>query len=135
MSNAVEEAVGKEGKCGCGVGQERPRKVYKPAVDIFEREGEIVLMADMPGVDEKSVDITVEKNALTIYGKVQADEGLEGYKLVYSEYGVGDYRRAFRISDGIDRDGIKASVRQGVLTLVLPKAPAARPRKIEVSAE
>lgn len=132
MSNAVAE---REAKCGCAQEQTRSAKVYKPAVDIFEREGDIVLMADMPGIDGKSVDITIEKNVLTIYGKVAQDKGLDGYELVYSEYGVGDYRRQFSLSDGIDRDKIKATVKHGVLTLVLPKAATALSRKIAVSAE
>lgn len=108
------------------------RRTFTPAVDIFERQSDIVLVADMPGVDEKSVDITVEKNVLAISGTVGAAAELEGYKLVYSEYGVGDYKRAFTLSDEVDRERITASVKNGVLTLVLPKAEAAKSRRIEV---
>lgn len=113
--------------------QTRPRAVYKPRVDIVERENEIVLYADMPGVDEKSVDITVEKSELTIKGKADDTHYVTG-KLIHREYGVGDYERVFTLSDRIDREGIKATVKNGVLTLVLPKAEEAKAKKIEVKA-
>ncbi len=111
---------------------EKKERLYSPAVDIFEQGGEIVLRAEMPGVDEKSVDITIEKNLLSIAGRVEPAEPLGGYKLVYSEHGVGSYRRDFKLTDEIDRDRITASVRNGVLTLAMPKAEAAKGRKIEV---
>ena len=87
----------------------------------------------MPGVDEKAINITLDKDVLTIEGSV----GIEHYKdysLAYAEYGVGDYRRAFTIADGIDRDRIEATVTNGVLRLVLPKAEEVKPKKIEVRA-
>lgn len=88
----------------------------------------------MPGVDEKSVDINLEKNVLSIYGRV--DEGpLETYRPALVEYGIGDYERVFTLSDEIDRDRIQATVKNGVLRVVLPKAKAARSRKIAVKAE
>ena len=86
----------------------------------------------MPGVDEKSVDITLEKELLTIYGRVEP-EVPEKHSLAIAEYGVGDYRRTFTISSEIDRDHIEASVKDGVLKLVLPKAESAKTRKIPVS--
>jgi HSP20 family molecular chaperone IbpA len=112
----------------------RERKVYTPAVDIMERKDDIVVIADMPGADEQSVDITLEKNVLTIYGKVETDMP-EKHTLHLSEYGIGDYQRVFTLTDEVDRDNIQASVKNGVLRIVLPKAATVKTRKIAVKGE
>lgn len=112
----------------------RASRVYTPDVDIIERKDDILVLADMPGVDEKSVDVTLEKNVVTIYGKVQP-EVPEGGTPVYVEYGIGDYERTFTLSDEIDREKIRATVKNGTLRLILPKAEAAKTRKIRVTAE
>jgi len=117
-----------------GAERTRAKKLYAPDVDIIDRQNDIVLTADMPGVDEKSVDITLEKDTLTIYGKVEP-EIPENHRLSVCEYGVGDYQRAFTLSDEIDRDRIQATVKNGVLRLILPKAEAVKARKIPVKAE
>jgi HSP20 family molecular chaperone IbpA len=109
------------------------RKVYVPLVDIVESENSLVLVSDMPGVDDKGVDITVEKNILTIKGAV-GDDVPAGYKLSYEEYGVGDYERSFTLPNEIDRDGIQASMKDGVLRLTLPKVKPAATKKVAVSA-
>jgi len=106
-------------------------KVFIPRVDIHETRDAIVLLADMPGVDEKSVDITLEKNVLTLSGRVEP-AAYEGYRAAYAEYESGDYERAFTLSDEIDRDKIEASVKNGVLKLTLPKAEPVKLRKISV---
>lgn len=107
------------------------RKVFIPRVDICETKDAIVLLADMPGVDEKSIDITLERNVLTLLGRVEPDT-YEGYSAAYVEYDAGDYERAFTLSDEIDRDRIDASVKNGVLRLTLPKAEPVKLRKINV---
>jgi HSP20 family molecular chaperone IbpA len=112
----------------------RERRIYTPHVDIIERKDDIVVIADMPGVDDKSVDITLEKNILTIYGMVDADIP-ENHKLYLSEYGIGDYQRVFTLSDEVDREKIQATVKNGVLRLILPKAEAAKTKKIPVKPE
>ncbi len=134
MADGNKELQKKEVETKEGIERTRARKVYVPAVDIIEQKGEIVLAADMPGVDEKSLDITLEKNVLTLYGRVEPSIP-EGHRLIASEYGIGDYQRTFTISDEIDKDRIGATVRNGVLRLVLPKAESARTRKIAVTVE
>ncbi|MEO5358020.1 MAG: Hsp20/alpha crystallin family protein [Nitrospirae bacterium YQR-1] len=109
----------------------RASKVYTPAVDIVEKAGEIVLTADMPGVDEATVDVTLKDNVLTIYGAVEPVVP-EGYTLSYSEYKVGDYERSFTLSDQIQKDRIEAKLQNGVLKLVLPKVEEVKSRKIEI---
>jgi HSP20 family molecular chaperone IbpA len=117
-----------------GIERTNPRPVYRPRVDILETNNQIVLVADMPGVSENGVDITLEKNVLTIRGTVQPPL-LEGHTLVYAEYDVGDFERAFTLSDQIDREGIEAGVSNGVLRVTLPKAKKAAAQKIKVQAK
>jgi len=111
----------------------RARKIFVPRVDIYETGDEVVVLADMPGVDDKSVDITLEKNVLTINGYVEMPQP-DNFDLTYAEYSIGDYRRSFTLSDEVDRDNIEATVKDGVLRLRLPKAGPARARKIAVKA-
>jgi HSP20 family molecular chaperone IbpA len=109
------------------------RKVYVPLVDIVETDQSLLLISDMPGVDERGVDVNVEKNILTIKGTV-ANEVPAGYSASYEEYGIGDYERSFTLPNEIDRDGIQATIKDGVLRLTLPKAKQAVARKVAVVA-
>lgn len=132
MTDTKRELQKKEAELEKGVEHTRATRVFTPTVDIVEHKNDIVVLADMPGVDEKSVDITLEKELLTIYGRVEP-EVPENHRLAISEYSVGDYKRTFTISNEVDRDHIEASVKDGVLKLVLPKAESAKTRKIPVS--
>lgn len=108
-------------------------KTFVPRVDIYETKDALFLIADMPGVDEKTVDVELEKNILTISGRVENGR-VKDYRLVFSEYEVGDYERTFTLSDAIDREKIKANVKHGVLRLELPKAEEVKPKKIIINA-
>lgn len=110
----------------------RDRRVYVPRTDIYETENGLTLVMDVPGADEKSVDITLEKNVLTINAYQQAAK-YEKHTLAYAEYGAGDYQRSFALSDEIDRSGIEAKVKNGVLTLRLPKVAEVKPQKITIT--
>ena len=116
-----------------GTERTRNQRAYVPRANIYETEENIVVVADMPGVDDKSVDITLEKNELTIYGYVDTQTP-EGYTLAHAEYGIGDYERSFILSNEIDRENIGAVVKDGILRLYLPKAPGMKARKIQVKA-
>ena len=109
----------------------RNQDVFVPQVDIRESETAITLFVDMPGVADDGVDITIEKNVLTIKGSVPKDE-VCGHSLAYSEYAVGDYERTFTVSNEIYREGVEAVLKNGVLQLVLPKAKHALSHKISV---
>jgi HSP20 family protein len=109
-----------------------PTRAFLPTTDIFETEDALTLVLEMPGVDRGNIDVSVENGVLTVEGKINFDN-YKGLQPVYSEYNVGPYRRSFRISSRIDQDKIKAEIRDGVITLVLPKAEEAKPRRIEVS--
>jgi len=104
--------------------------IFVPAVDIYESENELTLLADMPGVPIDNVDIDLNDDQLTIKGTATEED--QGGTALLKEYSVGDYYRQFTVSSAIDREKIKASMKDGVLKLVLPKAEAAKPRKIEV---
>ena len=110
----------------------RAGRTYIPNVDILERDDQLLLMADMPGVKAEDLEIHYEHGELTVHGRVaprpHADPG--GYLL--REYGVGDYYRAFQVGEGISADKIEAVLQDGVLSLHLPKSEAARPRRITV---
>lgn len=112
--------------------QEQERTV-QPAVDVFEDESGITLLADMPGVPRERLEIRVEGDALLIEGSVQpaTPEGLEA---VYAELRIPRYRRSFTLSRELDSAKIDASIKDGVLTLRIPKQAHAQPRRIEVSA-
>jgi HSP20 family protein len=102
-------------------------------VDIFESETEITLLADMPGVSSENVSIDLHENQLTLSGEVEPlISEKEGYLL--QEFETGTFHRQFTLSDRIDQNAITATVKDGVLRLVLPKAEKAKPRKIEVKA-
>jgi HSP20 family molecular chaperone IbpA len=113
--------------------QTRPHKLYTPTADIIDSEDKLVLVADMPGVNHDGVDITLDQNVLTIYGHVEQSD-FPGYNLSYAEYGIGSYKRVFALSNEIDCGGIQASVKNGVLKLLLPKSKRVLPRKIAVQA-
>lgn len=109
----------------------RDRRVAMPRSDIYETKDHLVVVMDMPGVDEKGVDIVLEKSVLTI-SSMPAYEQPEGMNLVYAEYSEGDFKRSFALSDEVDRERIEARVKNGVLYLTLPKAGATKPTKISV---
>jgi len=111
----------------------RPGTYFQPPVDILETPEELVVVADMPGVPSDGVDVDLNGDELTIEGRVARDD-YEGLKPLYVEYGVGGYYRTFTLGEMIDREGIKAQLKNGVLVLRLPKAQAARPRRIAVEA-
>ena len=104
--------------------------VFTPRFDICETEDAYVLAGDMPGVAADGVDIRYEQKTLTIWGKVAPRS--EGVRYWAQEYGVGDYYRTFQVGDEIDASAIEAELKDGVLTVRLPKKVEARPMRINV---
>ncbi len=130
----LSEYEKKPAQATAGVERTKNRRVYVPKVDIIDTKEAVVMYADMPGVDQNSLDVTIDKNVLTISGVVNPPE-FQGRSIAYAEYDVGDYDRSFTISDGIDREKVEAIVKNGVLKLVLHKAPEAAVKKITVRTE
>src|SRR5690349_5416719 len=94
---------------------------FMPVTDIFETDQALTLVVEMPGVKKENVDVHVENDVLTIRGRIDFSN-YEGLQPVYTEYNVGDYARSFQLSSKVDQSKIKAQLRDGVMTLVLPKA-------------
>ncbi len=111
----------------------RERQCFVPKTDIYETEDMIVMLADLPGVNQDSVDITLDKNVLNIDAYNSSNENKD-YSVTYSEYVPGDYHRKFRLTREINRDKIEAVVSDGVLELRLPKAEEAKVKKIPIKA-
>ncbi len=113
--------------------QTRPGAVFSPSVDIYETEQAITLLADLPGVRTEDLKIDLRDSVLTLIGEVQAMEGKDEQHLIV-EYGIGRYYRQFTLSEVIDQERIDAKLKDGVLTLTLPKVEKATPRTIAVTA-
>ena len=114
--------------------QTRPGPLFVPNVDIYESEDGMTLLADMPGVVKDGLTIDLKDNILTIRGNVPQPED-DGPNVIYREYETGDYYRQFTLSEKIAQEEITAALKDGVLTLFLPKSKPASPRRIEVKGE
>jgi HSP20 family molecular chaperone IbpA len=106
-------------------------KYFSPATDIYETPDAVVVTMDMPGVDRSAIDIDLDKDVLTIVGRIDSKK-YEGLEPIYSEYNVGNFTRRFSLSTEIDSEKISAQAADGVLTVTLPKAKTAVARRIEV---
>lgn len=103
---------------------------FQPNVDVCDRGGEVVIVADLPGARPEAIDVAFEDGILSLHAIVPPRD-LPGRSL-RQEYGIGDYRRSFRLGEGFDASLIAADCRRGVLTIRVPRQAAVRPRKIEV---
>jgi HSP20 family protein len=108
-----------------------PARTFVPTADIFEAEPSLTVVLEMPGVDKSNVDISVEDGVLTVQGRLDFSKYQE-LRPVYTEYNIGHYRRSFSLSNKVDQSKISAEMKDGVLTLVLPKAEQAKPRRISI---
>lgn len=111
----------------------KPGLVFTPAVDIFETEAQITLLADMPGVTSKNLNIDLRDDTLTLTGDIDPFEGPDEEDILI-EYEVGKYFRQFTLSEVVDQEKIEANLSDGVLRLTLPKVAKAKPRKITIKA-
>ena len=110
----------------------RPGRTFVPDVDIYETPDSLWLRADMPGVDEQSIEISVNDGVLSVQGQV-AVKDYENLAPIYTEYNVGNYARRFTLANTIDAERISARMKNGVLELELPKAEKAKPQRIAIS--
>ena len=109
-----------------------PARTFVPITDIFETDQALTLKLEMPGVAKDRVEVRVENDVLTIEGHI--DFGVyENLRPLYTEYNVGNYARTFQLSSTIEQDAISAALKDGVMTLVLPKVERAKPRTIQVN--
>ncbi len=111
----------------------RDQPVFSPATDIYEQEDAILVFCDMPGVEEKNVNVTLEDDELRVLGYQEGGDP-EGMQALHRGYRTGAFRRSFTLATDIDREKIRAKLTNGVLRVTLPKAERAQPRRIQIEA-
>ncbi|MBA4395760.1 MAG: heat-shock protein Hsp20 [Desulfobacca sp.] len=131
LNSSKELQAKKKTEVQSGAEQTRPGLVFTPAVDIFETEKELILLADMPRVKPNDISIDLKDNTLTIAGNVDSPKKRDEVD-IFMEFRTGNYFRQFTLSEMIDQSKIEARMKDGVLKLVLPKVEKAAPRKIIV---
>jgi HSP20 family protein len=108
-----------------------PGRHYIPYADIYEIDDALCVVMEMPGVERANLDVALENDVLRVDGQIDFSK-YEGMEPVYTEYSIGHYTRSFTLSNKIDRERISAQLDDGVLTLTLPKAKEAEPRRISI---
>ncbi|MDZ4684749.1 MAG: Hsp20/alpha crystallin family protein [Planctomycetaceae bacterium] len=108
--------------------------VFTPPIDIFETDDGLVLLADLPGVTAETLELQVQDNKLTLFGRV-SEQAPSDARLVHGEYQVGHFLRSFILSDEVDHERISAKLNLGVLEVMLPRVKRGEPRRIQVAIE
>ena len=108
-----------------------PARVFLPMADIYETQNALSVILEMPGVEKNNVEIRVEDDVLNVKGQLDLSK-YQGLLPLYTEYNVGHYARSFQLSSKIDQNKISAELKDGVLSLTLPKVNEAKPRTIQV---
>jgi HSP20 family protein len=109
-----------------------PARIFVPTADIYETADALNVILEMPGVEKSNVDIQVNDGVLRVEGRLDLSK-YQGLQPLYIEYNIGHYARTFQLSNKIDQDKIAAEMKDGVLSLLLPKAEEAKPRTIRVN--
>jgi len=109
-----------------------PARIFVPPADIFEGENDLTVVLEMPGVEKANVDIRVEDGVLNVQGRLDLTK-YQGLQPLYTEYNIGHYSRSFRFSNRVDHNKIGAEMKDGVLSLKLPKSEEAKARTIQVT--
>jgi HSP20 family protein len=108
-----------------------PARVFLPNADIYETPSDLQVVLEMPGIEKNNVDIRVEDGVLQVEGRLDLSK-YSGLQPLYTEYNVGHYARSFQLSSKIDQTKIAAEMKDGVLSLTLPKVEEAKPRTIQI---
>ncbi len=128
MDRIFEDLMGREK-------EEWARASWYPPVDIYETENEIVLKAELPGVDQKDLEIKVEDDTLILRGEKKVERDAKTENFLRAERVYGTFQRTFTLPQTVDREKIRASLKNGVLTLILPKKEEVKPKQITVQVE
>lgn len=118
-------------ECQSEVAKPRTSGTYRPRVDIRETDDSFLLVADVPGAGEDDIELSIEKDVLTLSAHVE-EQTFDEYEPFWRGYGVGNWSRSFRINEGIEREGIDATIKDGVLRVSLPKGKTALKTSIAV---
>jgi HSP20 family molecular chaperone IbpA len=131
MSESQDLAVREKKELAGKQEQTVPGRYFVPSADIYETDAALMVVLEMPGVERKAVNISLENDVLQVQAQIDFSK-YEGLEPIYTEYNVGHYTRSFTLSRKIDREGIGAQMQDGVLTLTLPKAKEAQARRISI---
>ena len=128
MNRLFRESYGPEGR-----DESLTTSQFAPPVDVYEDEHNVVLKVEVPGIDEKDIDVRVENNVLTVHGerKVEKEEKEENFRRVERQYG--SFTRTFTVPSTVDAESIQADYDKGILKIVLPKKAEAKPKSIKVN--
>jgi HSP20 family molecular chaperone IbpA len=108
-----------------------PARIFVPVADIYEAENDLMVVLEMPGVEKSNVAVHVEDGVLNVEGRLDLTK-YQGLQPLYTEYNIGHYSRSFRLSSKIDQNQIAAEMKDGTLSLRLPKIEEAKPRTIQI---
>jgi HSP20 family molecular chaperone IbpA len=108
-----------------------PARVFLPTTDIYETQDALTVILEIPGVERTNVEVRVEEGVLNVEGRLDLSK-YKGLQPLYTEYNIGNYARSFQLSSKIDQNKIGAELKDGVLSLTLPKVQEAKPRTIQV---
>ena len=131
MAEPKEMAVREKKELAAKAEKTVPGRYFVPAADIYETDDALAVVLEMPGVEKKDLEVALENDVLRVDGRIDFSK-YKDMEPVYAEYNVGHYARSFALSNTIDREKISANLEDGVLTLTLPKAKHAQPRKIAI---
>ena len=131
MASAQELAVREKKELVTKEEKTVPGRYYVPYADIYDTDNALCVVMEMPGVEKKDLNVALENSVLRVDGQINFSK-YEGMEPVYTEYNIGHYARSFTLSNKVDQEQISAQLDDGVLTLTLPKAKEAQPRRISV---
>jgi HSP20 family protein len=132
MSESHDLAVQEKKEAAAKGERTVPGRYYVPAADIYETDEAMTVLMEMPGVERNNLTVSLENDVLQVQGQIDFSK-YEGLEPIYTEYNIGHYARSFTLSRQIDQGRISAQIQDGVLTLTLPKAAEAQPRRIAIS--
>jgi HSP20 family protein len=116
-----------------GAGPNSSLTAWAPAVDIYETEGELVVTADLPGINEKDIDVRVENNMLTVRGERKLEKTINEDNMLRVERAYGSFSRSFSLPNTVNTEAIKADYHDGVLTVRMPKREESKPKQVKVN--
>ena len=114
-------------------GSESTPTAWAPAVDVYETENELVIMADLPDVSEKDLDVRVENNMLTIHGERKFEQKVKEENYLRMERSYGSFSRSFSLPNSVNTEAIKAEYMDGVLNITLPKRAESKPKQVKIA--
>src|ERR1700687_2282512 len=132
MAEKQEMEVREKKELTAKVEEKVPGRHFVPYADIYETDDALAVVLEMPGVEKKDLEVALENDVLRVDGRIDFSK-YKDMEPVYTEYNIGHYARSFTLSGTIDREKISANLEDGVLTLNLPKAKHAQPRKIAIA--